>query len=107
MKGKNKSTNKIRPLGDRVLIDPVEVDSDTHKKTTSGIFIPGNVDREKGELGTVVAVGEGRYDDGELVPMRVKIGDKVIFSRYGYDEVRMDDKKYFILKEENILAIIK
>jgi chaperonin GroES len=104
---KEKEKNNIRPLADRVLIDPVEVDSEAHKKTASGIFIPESMDKEKVEIGTVIAVGEGSYQEGRLVPIKVKVGDKVIFSKYGYDEIKIDDKKYFILKEENILAIIK
>ncbi len=107
-KTKSKIFNKITPLGDRVLVEPIETDSsDTHKKTSSGIFIPEGIDKEKREEGRVVAVGKGRYDDGELIPVGVKVGDKVIYSKYGYDEVRMDGRKLLILKEENILAIIK
>jgi len=105
---KNKVFNKIIPLGDRVLVEPTDTDSsDTHKKTSSGIFIPEGIDKEKREEGRVLAVGKGHYDDGDLIPVGVKVGDKVIYSKYGYDEVRMDGKKFFILKEENILAIIK
>jgi len=109
MKEKKKSEifNKIRPLGNRALIKPVETGGDVHKKTASGIFIPENLDREKGELGTVLAVGEGNYENGKLVPMKVRVGDKIIFSKYGYEEIKLDEKKYFILKEENILAVIK
>jgi chaperonin GroES len=96
---------KIVPLGDRVLLR--QVLEENAEKTKSGIFIPDTVQKEKSEEGVVVAVGEGRYEDGKLVPLKVKVGDKVLYSKYGYDEIKVDGKDYFILKEENILAIIK
>ncbi len=96
---------KLVPLGDRVIIVPHQVGN--AEKTKSGIYIPESVQKEKPEEGEVVAIGEGRYVEGKLLPLRVKVGDKVMFSKYGYDEVKVGDKEYFILKEENILAIIK
>lgn len=109
MKDKKKSSgaSKVRPLGDRVLVLPLEKEEKSQKKTASGIFIPDTGEHEKPEQGTVVAVGPGRYDDGELVPMAVKAGDKVVFSKYGYDEIKVGEEKYFMIKEENILAVIK
>jgi len=107
-KGRINKISKIVPLGDRVLVDPGDTDTEEgHKKTASGILVPENINKEKPEQGTVVAVGEGNYENGKLVPLKVKVGDKVIFSKYGYDEIKMNDKKYFIIKEDNILAIIK
>ena len=111
---KNKAKNKIKkdkikimPLGSRVLVVPDEADEVTHKKTSSGIFIPESGREERPEQGQVIATGEGEYRDGVLVPLKVKAGDRVIFSKYGYDEVKLDGKKYFVIKEENILAIVK
>ena len=98
---------KITPLGSRVLVEPETAKEEDGKMTDSGIYIPQSGDKEKPERGMVIAVGLGEYDDGELVPMRVKPGDKVMFSRYGYDEVKIDGKEYFIIKEENILAVMK
>ena|SRR3989344_3624729 len=95
---------KVRPLGDRVLVKPA---SPNEKKTHIGIIIPDTIDKEKPEQGVVMAVGEGKYDDGKLIPIKVKVGDKVVFSKYGYDEIRVDDIEYFIIKEDNILAVIK
>lgn len=105
----NKGFNKVIPLGNRVLVDPLEkAESGDHKKTASGLYIPDtDSEKEKPERGKVVAIGEGAYDDGVFVPVKVKVGDNVIFSKYGYDEIRIDGKKYFILKEDSILAIIK
>ena len=96
----------IIPLGDRVLVKAV--DKDEGKKTASGIIIPETVDKEKPEIGKVVAVGAGRVnDDGETIPLRVKKGDTIIFSKFGPDEIKVDDEEYLILSESNILAIIK
>ncbi|MBU4536586.1 co-chaperone GroES [Patescibacteria group bacterium] len=104
---KKTKQNKIIPLADRVLIRPLS-EKEMEKKTNFGIIIPDTIDKEKTrDQGIVVAVGEGKYDDGKLNKMTVKIGDKVLFSKYAFDEVKIDDEEYFILKEENILAIIK
>ncbi len=93
-------------MGDRVLVKGIS--RDEGKKSISGIIIPETVDKEKPEKGKVIAVGEGKVnDDGKTVPLRVKVGDTVIFSKYGPDEVKIDGEEYFILHEENILAIIK
>ena len=97
----------IIPLADRVLVRPL-TDTELEKKTDFGIIIPDTIDEEKvKDQGIVVAVGEGKYDDGKLNPMTVKVGDKVMFSKYGFDEIKLKGEDYFILKEENILAIIK
>lgn len=96
---------KIKPLGDRILLKPISADE--INTTSSGIIIPDTVSKEKPEQGTVIAVGEGRWDNGKKVPVSVKVGDKVVFSRYGYEEVKYDGVEYYILKEENILAVIR
>lgn len=99
------SMPKIIPLGDRVLL---KISEDKNgSKTPSGIFIPDTVDKEKPEQGKVVAVGEGKYIDGKLIPLNVKVGDTVVFSKYGYDEIKVDEEEFLIVKEDNILAIIK
>jgi len=101
---KVKDNARITPLGDRILLKPI--DRDEASKTASGIIIPDTVSKEKPEQGRVVAVGSGRWEDGKRIPVSVKVGDKVVFSRYGYDEVKWGGEEYYILKEENILAII-
>lgn len=94
---------KIAPLGDKVLIKPL-ANSDT--MSPSGIILPDTTDREKTDRGVVVATGEGkRNDDGKLIPMQVKEGDKVIF-QWG-DKVEIEDEEYYIVGETNILAILK
>ncbi|GMQ95153.1 MAG: co-chaperone GroES [Patescibacteria group bacterium] len=97
--------NKITPLGDRVLVKPVSADES--KKTESGIIIPETVDKEKPEQGEVLAVGEGRVtDEGKVIPVKVKLGDTVIFSKYGPDEIKVDGEEYYIIGESSILAIV-
>ena len=94
---------KIKPLGDRVIIEPLY-----EEKKKGGIILPETVDKERPEKGRVVAVGPGRLDEnGKKVPMSVKKGDKVLFTKYGPDEIKIDGKEYLIAKEENILAIIE
>jgi len=99
------SKSGIFPLGDRVLLRPFGAD-EIGEKTASGIIIPDTVSKEKPEQGEIIAVGEGKWADGKREPLSVKVGDKVVFSRYGYDEVKYKGEEYYILKEENILAII-
>lgn len=98
-----KSSAKIKPLADRIVIK--ESKDDKEKKTASGIIIPMSVEEDKGgKMGKVIEVGEGRYEDGKLIPVSVKIGDEVIF-QWG-DKVKIDGEEYYIVKETEILAII-
>ncbi|MBI2109262.1 MAG: co-chaperone GroES [Parcubacteria group bacterium] len=102
----SKSKKNIMPLGDRVLVQAVSEGEGA--KTASGIIIPETVDKEKPEIGKVVAVGEGRMNDaGVVIPLRVKKGDTVVFSKFGPDEIKVDGEKYLILSESSILAVIK
>lgn len=98
--------SKIVPLGDRVLIRPIK-EEEVKKIGNFKIILPESARQEKSDQGTVLAVGEGKFVDGKLVPMRVKVGDTVIFSKYSYDEVKANGEDAYILKEENILAVIK
>jgi chaperonin GroES len=97
----------IKPLGDRVVIEPLDDDKYSNK-TKGGIIIPETVDKERPEKGKVVAVGPGRInDDGETIPLSVKKGQVVIFAKYGPDEIKIEGKEYFILNESSILGIIE
>ncbi|OIO50744.1 co-chaperone GroES [Candidatus Kaiserbacteria bacterium CG_4_9_14_3_um_filter_50_16] len=93
------------PLGDRVVVRPSEKEGE--KKLASGIIIPETVDKEKPAKGEVIAVGQGKYEEGKRVPIQVKVGDVVLFSKYGYDEVKIEGQDYYIISESNILGIIK
>jgi Co-chaperonin GroES (HSP10) len=97
-----KNKVSISPLSDRVVVQPFAKE----EVSASGIIIPDTAKQDKPERGTVVAAGPGKYDDGSLVPMTVKVGDTVLFSKYGYDEVKIDGQEYFILSESSILAKI-
>jgi chaperonin GroES len=92
----------IKPLADRVVVKPVEAE----EKTKTGIFLTASA-QEKPQVAEVVAVGPGAYtDDGKLIPMDVKIGDKVICGKYSGTEVKMDGVEYTIVKQSDILAIV-
>jgi chaperonin GroES len=94
---------KLRPLADRLVVEP----SEQEDITASGIYVPETA-KEKPQEGTVVASGPGRKDDdGDRIPMDVAEGDKVLYAKYAGTEVKLDDKKYLILKESDILAILE
>lgn len=91
----------LKPIGDRVVVKP----EPEEQKTKSGIVLPDTA-KEKPSEGTVVAVGTGKIlDNGQKVPVEVKVGDKVIYSKYGGTEVKIDNEDYIILAERDILAI--
>lgn len=93
----------IVPLADRVIISPTVPET----TTSFGLIIPETAEKEKPETGTIVAVGPGRMgDDGMLIPVGVSVGDKVMFNKYGYDIVKVNGKEYYIVSEQNILAIL-
>ncbi|MBI3573889.1 co-chaperone GroES [Candidatus Kaiserbacteria bacterium] len=94
----------IHPLGDRVVVKPLSAE-EMGMKTASGIIIPDTV-KEKPEQGKVVAVGPGKFEEGMRVPMSVKVGDRVLFSKYGYDEVKIAGVEYYVVSENNILGVI-
>ena len=94
----------IRPLGDRVLVKPIKEE----EVTKSGIFLPDTVDKEKKMEGEVLAVGPGKLlENGERAKMEVKVGDKVIFEKWGGEEVKVEKEEYKILSAEKILAIVE
>ena len=95
---------KIAPLYDKVVIKPLEKE----EITKSGIVLPDTVDKEKPMQGEVVAVGPGkRLENGEIAPLSVKVGDKVIFTKYAPDEVEVDEEEYLVIEEEKILAVVR
>ena len=103
MKKEEKNTKvRFHPAGDRVLVKP-EITED--EKSPSGIIIPDTARKEKPETGIIVAVGPGkRSDRGDLIPIRFEVGDKIMFSKYGYDEVTIKDEEYYVIMESNILG---
>ncbi len=91
----------IKPLADRVLIRPLEAEA----KTKSGIFIPDTA-KEAPAQGKIVALGNGKMPDGKSHEFSVKIGDKVLYSKYSGDEIKLDNVEYKIMKEDEILGIL-
>jgi len=92
----------IKPLEDKILVEALEAET----TTASGLVIPDTA-KEKPQEGTVVAVGEGRFDeDGDRIPMDIKKGDKVIYSKYGGTEIKYEGKEYLILSSRDVLAVI-
>jgi chaperonin GroES len=93
---------KITPLGNNALIEPLE----REEKLPSGLVIPDTA-KEKPQEGEVVAVGPGKYEKGERIKPQVKVGDRVLYKRYGGDEVRIGDKEYLVVDVDDILGVIK
>lgn len=101
-----KSDSPIKPLADRVVVRPL-TEEELGTVSASGIIIPDSAKKEKPEQGIVIAVGAGKWDeDGEKrIALEVKEGERVVFSKYGYDEVKIDNKEYFIVSESSILGV--
>ena len=94
----------IRPLYDRIVVKRIEDDTE---KTAGGLFIPDSA-KEKPQQGEVVAVGQGkRNDEGKLIPLDVKTGDRILFGKYSGTEIKLDGEEYLILREDEILGIIE
>mgnify|MGYP001605688051 FL=1 len=98
----------IKPLGDRVLLQPLSQE-EREGKSASGIIIPDTAEKERPEEGKVVAVGSGKMSKtGTLIPIaNLKVGDRVLFSKYGPTEIKVEGKEYLIAREEDILAVIE
>lgn len=95
---------KIKPLNDKVVVKALKQE----EKTKSGIVLPDSARDEKPEQGEVVAVGEGKMlENGTRVAMSVKVGDKVLFTKYSPDEVEIEGVKYLVIEEEKILGIVE
>ena len=93
----------LKPLGDRLVVEPKE----SEQTTASGLVLPETA-KEKPQEGTILAVGPGRRDDnGNRIEMDVAVGDVVLYAKYGGTEIKMEGKKYLILKESDILAIVQ
>jgi chaperonin GroES len=89
----------LKPLGDRVLVRSIEAED----VTASGLVLPDTA-KEKPQRGTVLAVGEGRYEDGKRIPLDIREGDEIVYSKYGGTEIRVDGEELLILRESDVLA---
>ena len=93
---------QLEPLEDRVVVRPEEEE----ETTVSGIVIPDTA-KEKPQQGEIVAAGPGRFEDGKRIPMDVKVGDRILYSKYGGTEVKVEGEEYLVLSSRDILAIVK
>lgn len=102
----SEAKSPITPLSDRVVVRPL-TDEELGTVSASGIIIPDSAKKEKPEQGVVIATGPGKWDeDGEKrLPLEVKVGDRIVFSKYAHDEVKIDEKEYFIVSESSILGV--
>lgn len=95
---------ELIPLSNRIIVRPLKQE----EQTKSGIFLPGNAEKERPEQGEVIAIGPGKLlENGTRSPLEVKVGDHVVFKKYGPDEVTLDDEELLVLDDTDVLAIIK
>lgn len=95
---------KLRPLQDRIIVERIEEET----TTAGGIIIPDTVSKEKPQEGKVIAVGKGKKnEDGKLIPMDVKVGDRVLFGKYSGSDVKIDGDEYLIMREDDILGVVE
>jgi len=93
---------RVRPLHDRILVKRIKQE----EKTKGGIIIPDTA-KEKPQEGKVTAVGSGRRDDGKIIPLDVKVGNRVLFGPYAGSEIKLDGEEYLILREDDVLGVIE
>lgn len=98
-----KMSKKIRPLSDRVVVQPRQVET----TTAGGILIPDTADKGQPSQGTIIAVGLGRYVEGALQPLQVKVGDQVLFAKYAGTNVKLDESEYLVMREEDIMGVVE
>ena len=92
---------KIRPLLDRIVVEPKELET-----TVNGIIIPDTADKEKPMQGTVIAIGTGKYIDGKMQPLQVKVGDRILFGKYAGTNIKLD-KDYLVMREEDVMGVLE
>lgn len=95
-------TPAIRPLADRIVVQAKETES----KTAGGIVIPDTADKDKPMQGTVLAIGNGKFVDGQLQPLQVKVGDKVLFGKYAGTAVKLNNTEYLVMREEDVMGVV-
>ena len=101
MANKSQTATKVNPLSDRVVVKALE----ETEQMRGGLYIPDTA-KEKPQQGEIVSVGPGKYEDGKLVPMTVKVGDKVLYGKYSGTEVTVDGEQLLILRESDVLAVL-
>jgi chaperonin GroES len=99
----SKNATKIRPLSDRIVVEAKETES----KSAGGIVIPDTADKDKPMQGTVIAIGNGKLVDGKIHPVQVKVGEKILFGKYAGTTVKLDDKDYLVMREDDVMGVIE
>jgi chaperonin GroES len=99
----SKTSKKIRPLSDRVVVQAREAET----TTAGGIIIPDSASKDKPMEGTIVAIGNGKYIEGKLQPLQVKIGDNVLFKSYAGTKVKLDNTELLVMHEEDIMGVLE
>jgi chaperonin GroES len=97
------AASRIRPLHDRVIVKRVE---EQEQRTKGGLIIPDTA-KEKPQEGKVVAVGSGKREDGKVIPLDVKTGDRILFGKYSGSEIKLDGEEHLIMREEDILGVLE
>lgn len=97
------NTPNIRPLSDRIVVEPKELES----KTAGGIVIPDTADKDKPMRGKVIAIGNGKFIDGKMQPLQVKIGDEILFGKYAGTAVKLNEKEWLVMREEDVMGVIE
>lgn len=98
-----KTTAKIRPLADRIVVEAKENES----KTAGGIVIPDTADKDKPIQGTVMAVGTGKTVDGKVQPLQIKVGDTILFGKYAGTTIKLEGKEWLVMREEDVLGVLE
>jgi chaperonin GroES len=98
-----KITPKIRPLADRIVVEAKELET----KTEGGIYIPDTADKDKPMEGTILVVGTGKYMDGKLLPLQVKVGDRILFGKYSGTSIKLEGKEYLVMREEDVMGVLE
>ncbi|EKD71255.1 MAG: hypothetical protein ACD_46C00226G0002 [uncultured bacterium] len=96
-------TPKIRPLSDRIVVQAKELEL----KSAGGIVIPDTADKDKPMQGTVLAIGNGKYIDGTLQPLQVKVGDQILFGKYSGTNIKLDGTEFLVMREEDVMGVIE
>lgn len=96
-------SKNIRPLSDRIVVEPKETES----KSAGGIVIPDTADKDKPMQGTVIAIGNGKFVDGKLQPLQVKVGDQILFGKYSGTNIKLSDKELLVMREEDVMGVLE
>lgn len=97
------ATPKIRPLSDRIVVEPHEAET----KTKGGIVLPDTADKDKPMQGKVIAIGNGKYIEGKLQPLQVKVGDTVLFGKYAGTNIKLDGTEFLVMREEDVMGVME